>query len=353
MYTLRYQSLHCICGDLRYIVLSCLCLLMMAAWRPVVAAEPVVIKFATLAPEGSPWMNLMQEMNDEIERQSQGAVTFRFYAGGVAGDERDVIRKMRIKQLHGGAFTGFGLGQILPAIRVLELPMLFRDQAEADHVIEALFPHFVDAFADKGQVLLSLNESGAVYLFSKQALRDLKAIRRAKIWLWQGDTLVQAIFKAFDMRPVPLTLPDVLPSLQSGIIDACYGTPLAVLAFQWFTKVPYRSSFPFTRVVGAFVVSQHQWNELSSEHQTLVKDMVQTYAAKASDAIRRYEQQSLPLLKSTGMQTVDIPETEINYLRQQSDRLYPQLVGELYDQDLLKRVLELRAQYRQKPPPSQ
>jgi TRAP-type C4-dicarboxylate transport system substrate-binding protein len=192
-----------------------------------------------------------------------------------------------------------------------------------------------------------------VYLFSKQALRDLEAMRRVKTWLWQGDTLVQAIFKAFGMTPVPLTLPDVLPSLQSGVIDACYGTPLAILAFQWFTKVPYRSSFPLTRVMGAFVVSQHQWDHLSAEQQTLVKNMVQTYAAKASHAIRRYEQQALPLLQSTGMQTVEIPDSEIDYLRQQSARLYPQLVGQLYDQNLLDRVLQLRDQYRQSHPSGQ
>src|SRR5919202_6020585 len=123
-------------------------------------AEPVVIKFATLAPEGTPWMNTMQEMNRELQEKSGGQVSFRFYAGGVAGDEHDVLRKIRINQLHGGAFSGFGLGDVLPEVRVLELPLLFRTSAEADHVATALFEHFAAHFAQKHFVLLALNDAG-------------------------------------------------------------------------------------------------------------------------------------------------------------------------------------------------
>jgi TRAP-type C4-dicarboxylate transport system substrate-binding protein len=310
------------------------------------AADPVVIKFATLAPEGTPWMNLMQEMNQEIQRKSNGQVMFRFYSGGVAGDEQDVIRKMRIHQLHGGAFTGFGLGRLLPESRVLELPMLFRNAAEAEHVAAALLAHFEAAFARKGYTLLSLSEAGAVYIFSKQALRRIDDVSRAKLWLWQGDALAQAMFRAFGMTPVPLTLPDVLPSLQSGLIDACYGTPLAVLAFQWFTKVHYRLSTPITRVMGALLVTQQQWNKLSAEQQTLVRDTVRQYAARADTAIRSYEQKALPLLQSTGIQAISLPADDIIHLQQRSEQLHQELVGKLYSKELLDQVVRLRDAYR-------
>src|SRR2546428_5800880 len=167
-------------------------------------AEPVVIKFATLAPEGTPWMNIMEEMNQEIQEKSAGQVTFRFYPGGVAGDERDVLRKIRINQLHGGAFSGFGLGDVLPEVRVLEVPLLFRSSAEADHVAASLFEHLAAGFAQKGFVLLSLNEAGAVYIFSKNPIRTSADMARSKIWIWQGDPLPQAIFKAYGIVPVPL-----------------------------------------------------------------------------------------------------------------------------------------------------
>src|SRR5215471_18731598 len=243
-------------------------------------AEPVMIKFATLAPEGTPWMNIMEEMSQEVQEKSGGKVAFRFYAGGVAGDERDVLRKIRINQLHGGAFSGFGLGEVLPEIRVLELPLLFRNGEEADHVATALFEHFATAFAQKNFVLLALNDAGAVYVFSKDPIRTKADMAHSKIWSWQGDPLPQAIFKAYGIVPVSLPLPNVLPSLQSGLIDACYGTPLTVLALQWFTKVKYRTSLAITNVIGALLLSEALWQQLSADQQTLVRETVRKYNAK-------------------------------------------------------------------------
>ena len=312
-------------------------------------AEPVVIKFATLAPEGTPWMNIMEEMNREIQEKSGGRVVFRFYAGGVAGDERDVIRKIRINQLHGGTFSGFGLGEVLPEIRVLELSLLFRDGQEADHVATALFEHFAAAFAQKHFVLLALNDAGSVYVFSKDPIRTKADMARSKIWIWQGDPLPQAIFKAYGIVPVPLSLPNVLPSLQSGLIDACYGTPLTVLALQWFTKVKYRTSLAITNVMGALVLSDALWQQLSAEHQTLVRETVHKYNAKAVTNMRQYETKALTLLQTTaGIETIPVAEEEVTRLQQVSEQVRQELVGKLYPQESLDRVLALRDAYRQK-----
>jgi TRAP-type C4-dicarboxylate transport system substrate-binding protein len=307
----------------------------------------VVIKFATIAPEGTPWMQLMEEMNQVVQQQSKGQVTFRFYPGGVAGDERDVIRKMRINQLQGGAFSGFGLGEVLPEIRVLELPRLFRDAEEADAVATALFEHFAARFADQGYVLLSLNDAGAVYVFSKAPLRTKEDMARAKIWTWQGDPLPLALFKAYGIAPIPLALPNVLPSLQSGLIDACYGTPLSVLALQWFTKVKYRAALPITHVIGALLVSKQVWQQLTPEQQVLVQDTVRRYSTKATVDMRQHDQKSLTLLQATaGIETVSVSEEEVTRMETISTQVRQELTGTLYPQALLDRVVQLRDQHR-------
>ena len=314
-------------------------------------AEPVVIKFATLAPEGTPWMNIMEEMNQEVQEKSGGQVAFRFYAGGVAGDERDVLRKIRINQLHGGVFSGFGLGEVLSEIRVLELPLLFRDGQEADYVATALFEHFAAAFAQKHFVLLALNDAGSVYVFSKDPIRTKADMARSKIWTWQGDPLPQAIFKAYGIVPVPLSLPNVLPSLQSGLIDACYGTPLTVLALQWFTKVKYRTSLAITNVMGALVLSDALWQQLSADQQTLVREAVRKYNAKAVTNMQQYETKALTLLHTTaGIETIPVAEEEVTRLQQVSEQVRQELIGQLYPQELLERVLALRDTYRQRQP---
>src|SRR5262249_56157705 len=128
---------------------------------------------------------------------------------------RDVIRKIRINQLHGGAFSGFGLGEVLPEIRVLELPLLFRDGPEADHVATALFEHFAAAFAQKHFVLLALNDAGSVYVFSKDPVRTKAFMARSKIWTWHEDPLPPAIFKPYPLLPFSPSLPSSFPSFSS------------------------------------------------------------------------------------------------------------------------------------------
>jgi TRAP-type transport system periplasmic protein len=174
---------------------------------------------------------------------------------------------------------------------------------------------------------------------------------RSKIWIWQGDPLPQAIFKAYGIVPVPLSLPNVLPSLQSGLIDACYGTPLTVLALQWFTKVKYRTSLVITNVMGVLVLSDALWQQLSADQQTLVRETVRKYNAKAVMNMRQYETKALTLLQTTaGIETITVAEEEVTRIQQVSEQVRQELVGKLYPQESLDQVLALRDAYRQKQP---
>src|SRR5262249_40790227 len=155
-------------------------------------------------------------------------------------------------------------------------------------------------------------EAGAVYIFSQHPIRTSADMARSKIWIWEGDPLPQAIFKAYGIVPVPLALPNVLPALQSGLIDACYGTPLTVLALQWFTKVKYRIALPISNAVGALLLSESLWQHLSPAQQTLVRDTVRKFNVKAVTNMRQYESKALTLLHTTsGIETVTAPEEEV------------------------------------------
>jgi TRAP-type C4-dicarboxylate transport system substrate-binding protein len=158
------------------------------------------------------------------------------------------------------------------------------------------------------------------------------------------------MFTAYGITPVPLTLPDVLPSLQSGLIDACYGPPLAILALQWFTKVKYYADSPITRVMGALLLSEHQWQKLLPAQQTLVRKIVGKYNTKTVVAMRRHHRKALSLLQTLGIQSVTMPAEEVSRLQQISVQIRKELVGKLYSRELLERVMYLRDQYRQTRP---
>lgn len=196
------------------------------------------IKLAVLVPEGTTWGNSLKKLSKEIEAATNSEVSFKIYYGGVAGDEPDVIRKIRIGQLHGGIFTGKTLGDIYGDARAMEIPFTFyNDQAKATKTLNKLAPGFNQGLKSKGFINLGFYEIGQVYVVSTKKISNLNELKGVKIWSWEGDPLVEAMLESLDLVSVPLALPDVLSSLSTGIINAAYAPPLAILALQWHTKI--------------------------------------------------------------------------------------------------------------------
>jgi TRAP-type C4-dicarboxylate transport system substrate-binding protein len=151
-------------------------------------SKKFIIKFATLAPEGSTWLKVMEEMNADISQETGGEVVFKIYPGGIQGDEKDVLRKIRLGQLHSAGFTGVGLGEILSEARILDSPMLFRKNEEVDYVTSLLYDDFSARFEDKGYVLLGWTEVGFVYVFGNSPILSLKDLKGTKMWMWEGES---------------------------------------------------------------------------------------------------------------------------------------------------------------------
>ena len=198
-----------------------------------VAHAQSTLKIATLAPEGSAWMVAFHEWAKNVEEHTGGKIKIKFFAGGTAGAERDAVRKMRLGQLNGAAVTAIGLGLINSEVRVLELPMLIDTYGELDYVRNKLDAELRKKFEDKGYVLLAWGDVGPVHIFSNTPIKGKADLAQLKLWAWVDDALVRALFTQLGVNGVPLGVPDVLPSLQTGLINACYGSPLSTLALQW------------------------------------------------------------------------------------------------------------------------
>src|ERR1700759_3228125 len=231
------------------------------------------LKIATLAPEGSAWMVSFHEWAKNVEEHTGGKIKIKFCAGGTAGDERDAVRKMRLGQLNGAAVTAIGLGLINPEVRGLELPMLINSYDELDFVRNKLDADLRKKFDDKGYVLLAWGDVGPVHIFSNEPIKGKADLAQLKLWAWVDDALVRELFHQLGVNGVPLGVPDVLPSLQTGLINACYGSPLSTLALQWYTKVKYMTSLHITQAIGAAVITKKAFDSMSPDVQkTLVND---------------------------------------------------------------------------------
>ena len=269
------------------------------------AAPEYTIKFATLAPSGTTWMNLLEEWDSDLRARSNGRIGFKFYPGGVQGDEPDVLKKMRFNQLQGGAFTGYGIGRMYSPARVLELPFLFNNTDEIDFIRQQFTDEFKQGFKDNGYTLLGWMEVGFVHMFSREPIRSLGDMKTRRVWLWQGDPLGQAFFKASGISPVPLSIMDVYTSLSTGLIDTVYSPPLGAIALQWFTKTQYISSVPLTNGMGGLIVTRKFYDKLPADLQTILTETGTAAGEKLIAASRIDNAESINTLKERGLQFIE------------------------------------------------
>lgn len=305
-----------------------------------------VMKLATVAPEQSTWMQVMRDCERELREATGGAVELRLYPGGVSGDEKDVLRKIRFGQLAAGGFTGFGLGEVVPWVRVLELPFLVETPDEAAAALEAVRDTLEAEFARKGFEVLGWSSVGMVHIFSKDPIIDLDTFRRARMWLWEGDRLALALFKEAGVSPIQVALPDVITSLETGLLDAVYTSPLAALALQWFTRVRYMTDLPVAHSVGAVIVSSSFMERLREPTRQAVRDVFASHMARLDTLARRDQRESLQALKEAGIESALVPPAARESFRGLGRNISDDLADDLFPRWLLEEVGRGLADYR-------
>ncbi len=311
-------------------------------------AKDYVLKFATIAPEGTTWMNIMNEMNDDIKETSGGRLKLRFYPGGVMGDEVDVLRKMRINQIHGAGFSGVGLGEIVPDVRVLDLPFLFRNYNEVDYVHNRLLDKFSADYNKKGYILMGWSEVGFVNLFSKSEIKNMPDLKQVKLWAWQSDPIAKSVFSLMKISTIPLAVTDVLTSLQVGIIDTVYAPPLGALALQWYTRVKHMCSFPLTHSSGAVLVSKKFYDKLPPDLQVILKEKFDQYLSRLIVEGRKDNLSAVDTLKKNGIKVTQLSDDEKKNMMAESATVSKDLAGKLYSEKIYNDVLNLIESARKK-----
>jgi TRAP-type C4-dicarboxylate transport system substrate-binding protein len=328
-------------------VLGVVAVAALAMTRPA-HADGSEIRIATLAPSGSPWMEVLDKAAGEIKDKTSGRVTLKYFEGGQQGDERDFVRKVNLGQLDGAAVTAVGLAMIDESIRVLELPMMFQSIEEFDYVADKLWPHFQDKFEKKGFKLTDRGEVGWIYFLSKAKVEKISDLQGQKLWLWGDDQLVGAVFKKMGLNGVPLGVPEVDAALTSGKIDACYGSPIAAVALQWYSKVKYMTSMPMSFALGATVVSNKAYKKLSAEDVKTLEDVTRAYTKKLRKTIRKANEDAKGTMSRKGVTVVQTPVAMVDEFTKKSTEIWTELAGKIYTKEELKMVLDAREEYRTK-----
>ncbi len=316
---------------------------------PVQAKSKYLFKVATIAPEGSIWTKRFRDFVAEVDEKSNGEVGFKIYPGGIMGDDRAMYRKIRVGQLHGGGFTMTGIGAVVPEFRVMGIPFLFRSYEEVDHVRTGLLPSFKKAFADKGLELVAMTEVGFVYAMSTRPVATLAELKKTKIWAPAGDPLSTAYLQTLGITPLPLAIPDVLTSLQTGMLETVFNSLYGTIVLQWFTKTKFISDIPFGYAYGGFLLDRKKFSKLPAPHQQLIRDIAQKHFSLLITDTRKSNSDSRQVLQDNGISLITPEAATMAILHSKRDETVQRLQGKAFSSQIYQATTKLLNEYRDKP----
>jgi len=263
------------------------------------------LRLATLAPDKSSWHVAFEETAREVYRRTNEELEIVIYAGGTMGDEAAMVRKMRHGQLDGGALTSVGLGEIDKQLLAPQIPMLFQDEKQLHYVREKMSSTF-EGLLDKGGFKLGAwGDVGPIYIFSNTPVKTPDDLKSTKPWVWDTDPVSKAVMSVIGVNAVELGVPDVLPSLQTGLIDAFTNSPYGAIALQWYSKATYVTNLKLSFGIGGSVLTTKAWNDLDPAHQQVLTDVTKEKYGELVDKIKKDNKKAIKSLKAAGIQVVE------------------------------------------------
>ena len=314
-------------------------------------ANAADIKIATVAPDGSRWMQQMRAGAEEVSARTAGRVTLKFYPGGVMGNDAQVLRKIRIGQLQGGAFTAGGLGERYPALNLYGIPLLFSSLDEIDAVRAKFDPELAAGLEKAGFVSFGFIEGGFANLLSNEPIRTVEDMRRKKVWVPEGDAISFLAMETMGLSPSVLPVTDVLTGLQTGLIDITFASPVAALVLQWHTKVKYITDLPVSYSMGVFAIEKGAYSALSAEDQRVVREVMGRYVQQLDHEARDDNRKAAEVLARSGLETVTVNDADVEGWRKTIESIHPELRARPdIDAALFDRMLAALAEYRRTHP---
>jgi TRAP-type C4-dicarboxylate transport system substrate-binding protein len=264
-------------------------------------------KIATISPDGLSWMQKLRAGVKSINQQTDGRVNFKIYPGGVQGDDKTVLRKMRIGQLHGGAVAAGSLTRFYPDLQIYNLPLQFKDYSEVDHIRGKMDSMIASGLDDAGIVTFAFTETGFAYLLTQEPIQSVSELRNLKAWIPDGDPIAAELIKSFDVSPIPLNLTDVLAGLQTGLINAVVAPPTVALALQWHNHVKYMTNLPLVYIYSMLAMDKKAFNRISAEDKVIVQTVMNDVFREVEKNNRTDNEKAFSAMQSIGIQTVEVP----------------------------------------------
>jgi TRAP-type transport system periplasmic protein len=325
------------------VLLSLSALLAMLAF-PLAAQQ--VIKLGSLAPVDSPWDKALARMALDWQTISQGRVVLKVYGGGIAGDEPDMIRKMRINQIQAAAMTGSGLGKIDTDFLVYQLPFMARDDEELQYLFDRLQPRLEKDLEAKGFVFLAFTRSGWLHFFSKTKAITPQDVAKLSFFVMEGSPEVDQAWKEMGFHIVPLPANDAFAGLQSGMVDVFTASPLTAAAMQWFALAPHMTDFNWSPLTGGLVISAQAWRRIPAELRPQLQKATQTALEGLTAEVEKVEAQAMEIMKKNGLIVDHVGEVQLQEWHKLVERALKILIDNPISKDIYEEANGYLEEYR-------
>ena len=280
--------------------------LYLLALAPLASAQEVTIKLGTLAPNGSTWHNLLKEMGERWAEVSGGKVKLRIYAGGTQGSEGDMVRKMAVGQLQAGSITSVGMHDIVKEPQALSVPGMIESEAEFNAVFPQVEPQLEQLLAQKGYIALNWSQVGFIRVFCTKAYQTPAEMSDAKMFAWDGDPGSVEAWKAAGFRPVVLSSTDVVPSLQTGMVNCVANVPLYFLTARLFERASHMVDVPWGYLIGATLVKKDAWDKVPADVRPKLLAIAREMGARVNADVKKLDGDAVVAMKKQGLEVVQV-----------------------------------------------
>ena len=321
----------------------------LAAWPAAPAAEaqaPIVVRMATLVPDGSSWHLILKETGDKWKQLSGGRVTVRLFPGGVAGDDPDVVRKIRLGTLNGGVLTSVGVAELDKSVYAMGIPLMYESYEEVYWVHEKMRPKLEASLEAKGYVVLNWADAGWVHFFTTKPVAVPDDLRKLKLFSWAGDAEAVEVWRSAGFNPVPLPSTEISTALQTGLVEALGAPPQVTVISQYFNHAKYMTDLRWQLLQGATIITKATWEKIPADLRPALLKASQDDGARLQKDVRDSEARDVDAMKKRGLTVVPVSAAQKAEWQKLTESIYPRIRGKIVPAEAFDEAMRYRDEYR-------
>jgi len=315
-------------------------------------AQSVTVKMATLVPDGSSWHQILKETADKWKTVSGGRVVVRLYPGGVAGDDPDVVRKIRLGTLNAAVLTSVGIAEIDKSVYALGVPMMFDSYDELYYVLDKMRPRLESSIEAKGFVVLNWADGGWVHFFTQKPVAAPDDLKALKLFSWAGDSEAVEIWKQAGFNPVPLPVPELATALQTGLVTALPTPPQVAVISQYFNQARNMTELNWQLLLGATVIAKATWEKIPADLRPALLEAARDSGRRLQEEVRASGERDVEAMKKRGLTVVPVDAKARALWQKTAESMYPRIRGPIVPAYAFDEALRYRDEYRKRGAPA-